>query len=119
MGKSGSLCRTEQTPVFWEEGECLYHSEEAAKPAKVFSVLSPRPSLQPLSAAWHLSSLGFAEGQLHKQDDPSCWPHAPEPGLALTAVEHGWMLAQSQKNRPNDGYHADEEHAEPFCEYAS
>lgn len=36
--------------------QCLYHSKVSAKPAKLFSLLSPCPPSLPLSAVWHVKT---------------------------------------------------------------
>lgn len=92
--------------------QCLYHSKVSAKPAKLFSLLSPCSPSPPLSAVWHVKTSclvaaridverrcaliqgppylpavfsGLCRGVASQQDDPSCWPHTPEPCVTLNS----------------------------------
>lgn len=106
------LHRTKNGFIF----QCLYHSEVAAKPAKLFSLFSPSLYFYVWFGMWRPPALvamridvsrrcalkqslpylpavfsGLCRGAASQQDDPSCWPHAPEPCLVLTALEVGLL----------------------------
>lgn len=102
------LDRTKKGFIF----HCLYHSEVAAKPAKLLFLFSPSLYLCLWFGMWRPPALvamridvrrrcaliwsppylpavfsGLCSGAASQQDDPSCWPHTPEPCLVLAALE--------------------------------